>query len=66
LKDAGEWWDIVWNSGIESALSPLPPEQAQRFKAEHLAEVSTLATPNGIWLNVPTIFATGRKPSAKT
>lgn len=63
MEDAGEWWDIVLSCSIKSALSQLSSEQAQQFKAEHLQEISALATAKGIWLNVPVIFAVGRKPA---
>lgn len=62
LKDAQEWWDIVCDVNLQSPLSQLAAEPAQRFKAEHLSEVSALATSRGIWLNLPAIFAIGRKP----
>jgi ubiquinone/menaquinone biosynthesis C-methylase UbiE len=61
LKDAEAWWDIVWNSGFRGPASQLTPEALEQFKAEHLAEVSKLSTPKGIWLDVASIFAIGRK-----
>ena len=62
LKDTEEWWDIVCDVNFQSPVSQLAAEPAQRFKAEHLSEVSALATSHGIWLNLPAIFAVGRKP----
>lgn len=61
LRDAQEWWDIVWNSGFRGPVSQLTPEQLDQFKREHLAEVAKLATANGIWLDVASIFALGHK-----
>lgn len=45
--------------GAESQLSL---DQLVQFRAEHLEEVGALAASNvnGIWLNVPAIFAIGR------
>jgi hypothetical protein len=43
LKDANEWWDVVWNSGFRGPVSQLSPEQLEQFKQEHLAEVDKLA-----------------------
>jgi len=63
LRTANEWWDIVWNSGFRGPVSQLPPERIERFKVEHLAEVWPLATEQGIWLDVPAIFAVGHKPA---
>ena len=61
LHDAGEWWDIVWNSGFRGPVSQLTPGQLAQFRQEHLAEVARLATTRGIWLDVPSIFAIGHK-----
>ena len=43
----------------------LTNEDLARFKAEHLAEVAQLATEQGIWLDIPAIFAVGRKPAPR-
>jgi len=63
LKNAEAWWDIVWNSGFRGPVSQLNPEAVEKFKAEHLDEVSKLATSKGIWLDISAIFAIGRKPA---
>lgn len=60
LRNVNEWWDIVWNSGFRGPVSQLGPEALAAFKAEHLADVSALATENGIWLDVPVILARGQ------
>lgn len=62
LKDADEWWDVIWNSGFRGPVSQLEAEELARFKAEHLAEVSKLMTPKGLWLDSAALFAIGRKP----
>jgi ubiquinone/menaquinone biosynthesis C-methylase UbiE len=55
------WLDI--ESGLEGmALQKLPPEQRAQIKAEHLAELQTLVTPDGIWTDVATLFTLGRAP----
>ena len=61
LRDANEWWEIVWNSGFRGPVSQLTPEQLEQFKREHLAEVEQVATPKGIWLDIAAIFAIGHK-----
>lgn len=63
LQDAGEWWTIVWNSGFRGPVAQLSPEQMERFKTEHLAEVEILRTEQGIWLDINAVFALGRKPT---
>ena len=56
---AAYWEELV---GRSEPLSRLPLEELARFQAEHLSEVSALATERGIWWDVPTNFAMGRKP----
>lgn len=62
LRDANEWWDVVWNSGFRGPVSQLGPDQLAKFKREHLAEVEALQTSKGIWLDIAAIFAIGNKP----
>jgi arsenite methyltransferase len=62
LDDAEAWWDVVWNSGFRGPVSQLTPEQLERFKDEHLAEVEALKRHNGIWLDIAAVFAVGYKP----
>jgi hypothetical protein len=44
-------------------IERLPADKVDLFKEEHLAEISRLAGIQGIWVDVPTNFATGRKPA---
>lgn len=66
LRDANDWWEILSFSGLDtrfgSLLARLPETAQDAFKAAHLAEVARLQTDQGIWLNVETLFARGRKP----
>ncbi len=61
LQNGDDWWDIVWHTGFRHSVSQIAPERLEQFKAEHLAEVGELATDQGIWLDVPVIFALGKK-----
>jgi 2-polyprenyl-3-methyl-5-hydroxy-6-metoxy-1,4-benzoquinol methylase len=61
LDSADEWWDIVWNAGYRRMLNQLSPEDQERFKREHLAEVAALGTDKGIWLDVSVLYAVGTK-----
>ncbi len=61
LQCADDWWDIVWHTGFRHSVSQIVPEKLEQFKTEHLAEVEELATDKGIWLDVPVIFALGKK-----
>ena len=62
LPDADAWWDIVTYTGFRSFLNQLSPEDAKRYKEEHLPEISRTADGKmGIKLNVDVIFTTGYK-----
>jgi ubiquinone/menaquinone biosynthesis C-methylase UbiE len=63
LSDVHAYWEdtVAWNGSRQGRLAQIPPAQRERFKAEHLAEVSALATGRGIWVDVPCNVALGRK-----
>jgi ubiquinone/menaquinone biosynthesis C-methylase UbiE len=62
LKGAAEWWDVVWNAGFRNQVSQLSANDLERFKEEHLREVETLMTQDGIWLNVSVLYTSGIRP----
>jgi ubiquinone/menaquinone biosynthesis C-methylase UbiE len=62
LKGPAEWWDVVWNAGFRNQVSQLSPQDLARFREEHMREVETLQTRDGIWLNVSVLYATGIRP----
>jgi len=52
------WADIV--AGLEGKpLLQLTSSERERAEAEHLAEVTATSTADGIWIDVPAIFAFG-------
>ncbi len=61
LKNKEQWWDVIYYSGFRGFLNQIPEDDQLRYKEEHLAEVETTATKEGIWLNVETIFTVGYK-----
>jgi len=61
LDNAEGWWDILWNAGYRGLLAQLPAEDLPRFRNEHLEEVQTLATEEGIWLDINVIYSVGIK-----
>jgi ubiquinone/menaquinone biosynthesis C-methylase UbiE len=63
LNGAEEWWDVVWNAGFRNQVSQLSLQKLERFKEEHLREVETLRTRDGIWLNVKVLYTTGIRPA---
>ena len=62
LKDANEWWEIIWYAGFRGLVNQLSPSSMQKFKEEHLKEVSELSTNGGIWLNIEVLYTIGTKP----
>lgn len=64
LKDAAEWWEIVYNAGLRGMLDKLAPHKRDVFQREHMQEVQALVTDPGLWLNVETLFSYARKPLA--
>lgn len=64
LSDAMEWWTLVWNSILRLQVDRVPAEKRDRLRTEHLAEVAQLVMADGLWLDVPVLFARGHKPRA--
>ncbi len=61
LESAGEWWDIVWNAGFRRLLGRLSAADQERFKREHIEEVESLRTGDGIWLDTGVLYTTGTR-----
>jgi ubiquinone/menaquinone biosynthesis C-methylase UbiE len=62
LHGPEEWWDIVWNAGFRNQVSQLPSNDLESFKGEHLREIKTLRTLDGIWLNVSVLYTSAIRP----
>lgn len=62
LRDANDWWEILWNSGTRAVLERLTGDQQETLRREHSVEVAALAGADGIYLNVETLVVSGRKP----
>ncbi|MBN2010676.1 methyltransferase domain-containing protein [candidate division KSB1 bacterium] len=61
LNGASEWWDVVFNAGFRGLINQLSLYEMQKFRAEHLYEVSKFATEKGIWLDVPVLYTFGKQ-----
>ena len=61
FRTVEEYWEESWASPRRMAVLQLAPAQREQFKAEHLTEVGTLATAQGIWRDVAVNFARGWK-----
>lgn len=64
LRTVEEWWAESWAGIYRLPVLQLAPAQQAQFQAEHLAEVQTLATAQGLWVDVPVNFAHGWKGPA--
>ncbi len=64
LRNAQEWWEVVWYSGLRVLIEQVPEAQRDRLLTEHLTEVTELATADGLWLDVPVLCSRGHKPLA--
>lgn len=62
LRNPEDWWELLWNGGERALLEKVPADGREQFQREHLDAVAKLATEQGLWLNVETIFAIAHKP----
>lgn len=62
LRNADEWWEVVWNTAMRGPIMQLPADKLAGFRSDHLAAVRELETDKGLWLNVEVIFSSGRNP----
>ncbi len=63
LRSELEWWEVVWYSALRGACEQLSPPALEAVRSAHLAEVAALRSADGVWLDVETHFAFGRKPA---
>jgi ubiquinone/menaquinone biosynthesis C-methylase UbiE len=60
LDAAETWWRVIWYAGFRGLVAQLSELDLARFRQEHLAEISALHDGQGIPLNIPALFASGR------
>lgn len=61
LSEAKGLWDINLKNPLCSSLQKLESKQLEQVKAEYFAELEALATNQGIWNDITTFSAFGRK-----
>ncbi|NOX76343.1 MAG: class I SAM-dependent methyltransferase [Gammaproteobacteria bacterium] len=59
LRDAEQWWSVVWNSAMRGLVASLGPDALAAFRREHLAHVAELSTGDGLWLDVEVRLTSG-------
>lgn len=61
IPDLSDYWKEVSSGAARLRLDRLSPIDLEKFKAEHLSEVESLRTEQGIWINVPVIYSLAKK-----
>lgn len=61
LSGVEEWWQVVWNTGFRGYVERLPQAAWDAFREQHLASVQDLVTSGGLWLDIDTLFVSGRR-----
>lgn len=64
LATGEDWWAVVWNSALRLPLERLPPARLEALREAHLEDVAALASEGGIWLDVPVLLGSARRPPA--
>lgn len=63
FQDTADYWQEISSGVYRLFLGRLSHADLERFKEEHLAEVETLRTDQGIWNDVPVLFSVAIKRS---
>ncbi len=63
VRSAEDRWGDIWAGPEGKPLLALSEEQQEAIRVEHLKELSGLATDRGLWIDLPVIFAFGRRPA---
>jgi ubiquinone/menaquinone biosynthesis C-methylase UbiE len=61
LKNAGEWWELAWHSGLFLSLHELAPAAQDAIRIAHVAEAEHHQTGEGLWLDVRYVRVSGGK-----
>lgn len=56
LRDADEWWQVVWGSAMRGLVEQVEEAQREAFRRRHLERVSQLASDKGVWMDVEVRF----------
>ncbi|MFV2056860.1 MAG: class I SAM-dependent methyltransferase [Thiohalomonadales bacterium] len=59
LRDAEEWWQVLWNSGFRRYLMQLSAAQLPKFRQLHLERITKQVSQRGLWLDVSVWVTTG-------
>jgi ubiquinone/menaquinone biosynthesis C-methylase UbiE len=62
LKNANEWWELAWHSGLFPSLHELAPAALEALRVAHVAETERHQTGEGLRIEVRYLRVSGRKP----
>ena len=62
LAEFNNWWETIQSAGYRGLYELLPQEHRTEFEAKHRTEIEKVATEDGIWMDVQTLFSTALKP----
>ena len=61
MQDPQMWWDVVWNAGWRALLNQMSEQEQEKFREEHLNEISEILGTDGVWFNTEVLIAVGEK-----
>ena len=61
LRDLTVYWQEISLTFVGMRLSRLNPADLERFKTEHLSEMESMRTDQGLLIELPTLFSVARK-----
>jgi len=62
LENFKHWWEVIQSAGYRGLYEQLPQEHRAEFKNKHKMEIEKIASKEGIWLDVQTLFSSATKP----
>lgn len=62
LLKFSNWWEVIQSAGYRGLYEQLPQEHRAEFEKKHKIEIEKIATKDGIWMDVQTLFSSALKP----
>lgn len=62
LASFDNWWEATQSAGYRGLYEQLEQEHRSEFEAKHKVDIEKIATDEGIWMDVQTLFSTATKP----
>jgi len=61
LNGINDWWELVTHTAFRGLVDQLESAQRAEFQIKHQNNINELVTEKGIWLDIETIFTSGKK-----